>query len=68
MSQSDTAVDEEDSKTRQRQEPSEDRSAIRRQINKCQAAEEKLENDHRHWTAFPVDVGQKFRSHACIRS
>ena len=68
MRQSDTAVDKEDRKTRQWKEPSEDRSAIRRQVNKCQAAEEKLESDHRHRTAFLVDVGQEIRSHACMPS
>jgi hypothetical protein len=68
MSQSDTAVDEEDGKTRQGQEPIEDHSAFGRQVDKCQAAEEKLENDDSHRTAFPVDVGQEIRSHACIRS
>jgi hypothetical protein len=57
MSYSNTAVDEEDRKTRQREKPIKDHSALRRQVNICQAAEEKLENDHRQGTSLFVDIG-----------
>ena len=67
MSQSYETIHEKNSKTRQGQEPIEDRSAVIRQVDKCQAAEEKLENDHRQRTALFVDVGQELGSHACVR-
>lgn len=42
MRQRDTAVDEEDGETRQRQKPGKDVSAIRGKVNEGQAAEEEL--------------------------
>lgn len=68
MSQSDTAVDEEDGKTRQGKEPVENRPAIRCQVDECQASEEKLDNDHPEGTALLVNVGQKLGTHTCVSS
>ncbi len=64
MSEGNAAVDEENGKTRQGEEPVENISAVRRQVDESQASEEELKNDRGDGTALLVNVGQKLGTHA----
>lgn len=65
VSKADSAVDEDDGKTRQGQEPVEDVAAVVCQVDECQAAEEELNDDHGDRAALLVDLGHELGCHAC---
>lgn len=65
MGETDTAVDEENGKTGQRQEPVENIATILCQVDECEAAEQKLHDDHIDGAALLVDLGEELGCHAC---
>ena len=65
VSDSDSAVDEDDGETRQGKEPVEDVTAVVCQVDECQATEEELDDDHPDGTTLLVDLGHELGCHAC---
>lgn len=63
MGQTDAAVDEQNRKTRQRQEPIKDISAIWCQVNERKTSEEELNDDDVDGTALLVNIGHELGSH-----
>lgn len=68
MSQRNTAINEEDGKTRQRQEPVENISTVWRQVDESEASEEELKDDHRNRATLSVNVSEQLGTHACAQS
>lgn len=66
MGKADTTVDEENGKTRQRQEPSEDFATALCQVDEREAAEQELQDDNVDGATLLVNLGQELGSHACI--
>lgn len=68
MGKTDTAVDEENGKTGQGEEPVENVSATWCQVDECKTSEEQLDDNDVDGTALLVDVRHEFRCHAYDRS
>jgi len=66
VGKTDTAVNEENGKTRQRKEPVEDLVTVVGQVDECEAAEEKLHNDYVDGATLLVNLGEELGGHACI--
>jgi hypothetical protein len=64
MSESNTAVDEEDGKTGQRQEPREDISTALCQVHKSQASKKKLQKDDTERATLLVNIREELGTHA----
>lgn len=64
MSKTDSAVDEENRKTRQGQEPVKDVSATWCQVDECKTSEEQLDDNNVDRTSLLIDVCHEFRGHA----
>lgn len=65
VGQTDASVNEEDSKTRERQKPAENVAAVVSKVDECQATKEELHEDDIDGTALLVDLGEEFGRHAC---
>ena len=66
MSQSNTAIDKKNGKTRQCQEPIENIPAVRRQVDEGQASKEQLKEDNSKGASFLVNVSENLGTHACV--
>ena len=64
MGETDTAVDEENRKTGQGEEPVEDVSTTWCQVDECKTSEEQLNDNDVDGTSLLVDVRHELRSHA----
>ena len=63
VSNTDTAVDEQDGETGKGEEPVENSTTIRSQIDESKATEQELDDNNGHRTTLLVDICEQFRSH-----
>jgi len=66
MGKTNSAVNEENRKTGQRQEPVENGTTVVGQVDECETTKEKLKNNDIERTTLLVNVSQELRSHAWI--
>jgi hypothetical protein len=67
VGKADTAVDEENGKTRQGEKPVEDHIAVLSQVDECEAAEQELHDNDIDGATLLVDLGQELGCHACFQ-